>query len=56
MISPKEKERCTKRDGTGRVPQWPKPYTPLPANVISSIKENAPDCDECSGTGYTNER
>lgn len=46
---------CDKCDGTGKLPNWPKPYTPLPANVISSIKERAPKCDKCDGTGYIEE-
>lgn len=45
------KEKCPKCDGRGRIPQWPRPYTPLPPNVISAIRENAPECNECRGTG-----
>ena len=46
---------CPKCNGTGRIPKWPNPYTPLPANVIRSIKEDAPKCDKCKGSGQIEE-
>lgn len=50
----KEKS-CPECDGTGKVPQYPNPYTPLPANVIHAIRVNAPDCVRCGGTGKVEE-
>ena len=46
---------CDKCCGTGKLPRWPRPYSPLPANVIRSIRESAPDCDKCKGTGLKEE-
>lgn len=42
---------CDKCNGTGKDPQWPKPYTPLTSEIIRAINNNAPDCDKCNGTG-----
>ena len=48
---------CDKCMGTGKLPRWPQPYTPLPVGVIRGIRENAPKCDKCNGTGEVeNER
>jgi len=49
------KKRCPKCGGTGDLPQWPSPYTPLPSGVISAIKTRAHVCDLCDGTGYVEE-
>lgn len=46
---------CSKCGGSGRLPKWPKPYTPLTPGIISRIRENAPKCDECEGTGEEEE-
>jgi len=42
---------CDKCYGSGKLPRWPQPYVPLPANVIRGIRENAPKCDKCNGIG-----
>lgn len=46
---------CEKCSGTGECPKWPNPYMPLPVAIIQRIRENAPKCDRCNGTGKIGE-
>jgi len=48
----RKKESCPKCYGTGTLPRWPNPPCILPSNVIAGIKNSAPNCDQCGGSGY----
>ena len=52
MMKEKSFDECM---GTGSKPRWPQPYTPLPAGVIRGIRDNAPKCEKCNGTGWIRE-
>jgi RecJ-like exonuclease len=45
-------EKCPECNGEGKIPQYPKPYTPLTPEIIRAIRENAPKCSVCNGKGY----
>ncbi len=46
---------CEKCAGAGYCPKWLEPYTVLPVGVIQRIRDDAPKCDRCNGTGQTSD-